>query len=363
MRAYGLKALRGEVAELRAATKGGRNWDLFITGSKIGKYIHHGALSREEVLADVLPAIDNNGLLKEDGRRRCLASLESGYRKAEGDALPDLEDRPLDGNKAKAGAKGANGAAHNGAGLNRHDGSARVEVREPEDEDAAEDTNVKPWPILNSTAAHGLVGQIARCATHASEADPVAVISTVLAWAAACFGRGRLYRVGDTLHHARLYCALVGDSSRARKGTSLGPVQRVFREAEKLLKAKGELPFPSGLPLNISHGLSTGEGLTAEVRNKRHVEDQAWAKDKRLLVIEREFGSILKQFQRPGNTLSTTMRTSWDGWDLGAIEFQERPSDRLDLARWVADLLLTANAAKQAKSDDDEEGGHSHERA
>ena len=91
---------------------------------------------------------------------------------------------------------------------------------------------VKAWPILGSTAAHGLVGEMAKLATLESEADPVAVMGTALAWGAAVFGRNRFYSVGDTLHHARLFCALVGASSRARKGTSLGPVQRIFGATE-----------------------------------------------------------------------------------------------------------------------------------
>ena len=185
-------------------------------------------------------------------------------------------------------------------------------------------SDVKPWPILESTAAHGLVGEIASLATRESEADPVAVMASALVWGGACFGRHRFYRVGDTLHHARLNCALVGESSRARKGTSLGPVQRIFREAESILHGRSTLPFPAGLPLNVSHGLSSGEGLTAEIRDKRDEEDTGWVRDKRLLVVEGEFGAVLRHFQRQGNTLSTALRTAWDGSDLGAMTKHNR---------------------------------------
>jgi hypothetical protein len=118
------------------------------------------------------------------------------------------------------------------------------------------------------------------------------VMATTLAWGGASFGRSRYYRVGDTQHHARFFCALVGETSRARKGTSLGPVQRVFRKAEDVLRARSTLPFPAGLPLNVSHGLSSGEGLVAEIRDKRDEDDQGFSEDKRLLVVEGEFGAV-----------------------------------------------------------------------
>ena len=188
--------------------------------------------------------------------------------------------------------------------------NARAREHEPE---------IREWPILGSTASYGLVGEIARCATATSEADPVAVMMTAHAWAAAAFGRSRFYRVGDTLHHARFAAVLVGASSRARKGTSFAPVQRVFRAAEAILRAKSELPFPSGLPLSVVEGLSTGEGLIAEIRDARNDEDKGAVTDKRLLVVEGEFGKVLHQFQRPGNTLSAVMRLSWDGSDLGVL--------------------------------------------
>jgi primase-like protein len=197
-------------------------------------------------------------------------------------------------------------------------------IRQSTEGASPEQASVKAWPILDSTAAQGLIGEIAKLATRESEADPVAVMATTLAWGAACFGRNRFYRVGDTIHHARLFCALVGASSRARKGTSLGPVERIFREAEGILRGRSTLPFPSGLPLNVSHGLSSGEGLIAEIRDERDGEEGGGVDDKRLLVVESEFGAVLRHFQRQGNTLSSTLRNAWDGRDLGTMTKSSR---------------------------------------
>jgi hypothetical protein len=176
---------------------------------------------------------------------------------------------------------------------------------------------VKAWPILRSKAKHGLVGEIASLATENSEADPVAVMMTVLAWSGALFGRNRYMSIGDDEHHPRLYGALVGSSSVGRKGTSLGPVRKIMAAVEGELQKKSTLPFPSGASLKVSHGpLSTGEGLIAAVRDKHSDDDDGGVDDKRLLCIESELGAALRACQRQGNTLSSVLRAAWDGWTL-----------------------------------------------
>jgi primase-like protein/uncharacterized protein DUF3987 len=178
---------------------------------------------------------------------------------------------------------------------------------------------LQAWPIMQSKAMHGIVGRIALLATENSEADPVAVMATTLAYAAAEFGRGQYTRVGDAVHHSRHFNALVGQSSRARKGTSFKPVERIFKRAElmRLERAhSSQAPFPSGLSLTVKPGpLSSGEGLIYAVRDAdgEGEDKDHGVTDKRLLVVEEEFGTALRMFQRQGNSLSTTLRTFWDG--------------------------------------------------
>ena len=175
---------------------------------------------------------------------------------------------------------------------------------------------ISPWPELAGPAFRGLAGEIAKAATENSEADPVAVVATALTFAGATFGRNRYYDVGDTAHHGRLFTALVGASSRARKGTSLDPVRKIFDTASDALREKSSLEFPSGLPLKIVYGLSSGEGLINAIRDKHDDADEDWIRDKRLLCIEGEFASVLKMGQRQGNTVGTVLRLAWDGWKL-----------------------------------------------
>jgi hypothetical protein len=95
MRAYAEAALDGERQILAGMPpNSGRNRRLFDVGCKLGKYVHHGLLSHEEVEDAVVGnACKANGLVDEDGLYACKKSLTSGLRKAEGDDLPFLPDR------------------------------------------------------------------------------------------------------------------------------------------------------------------------------------------------------------------------------------------------------------------------------
>ena len=190
-------------------------------------------------------------------------------------------------------------AVDNTAGATRVIGLAASSSEEPEIE-------ITDWPIMGSPASLGLVGEIAKLATLRSEADLTAVMGTALTWGGATLGRNRFFRVGDTIHHARLNCALVGKSGRARKGTSMAPVQRIYGAAERILQQQSTRPFPSGLSLKVSHGpLSSGEGLIYAIRDGDGEKDgEEGVLDKRLLCAEGEFGAALRAFQRQGNTLS-----------------------------------------------------------
>ena len=76
-----------------------------------------------------------------------------------------------------------------------------------------------------------------------------------------------------------------------------------------------------------THGsLSSAEGLIYAVRdqlvmmkNGKPVIVDSGVKDKRLLVVEAEFGSALKIMEREGNTVSGTVRHAWDRKDLAPM--------------------------------------------
>lgn len=162
-----------------------------------------------------------------------------------------------------------------------------------------------PWPHLARPALYGFAGEIVGAATANSEADPAAVLATFLTAVGIFLGRTPWIRVSDDLHHPRLFSAIVGQSARGRKGTSEGPIRRIFELAAPTVGALAWKPGP----------MSSGEGLIYNIRDGTG-DDDAGVTDKRLLIVESEFGSPLRAMRREGNTLSTTLRTAWDGKDL-----------------------------------------------
>ena len=160
------------------------------------------------------------------------------------------------------------------------------------------------WPSLEPEALWGLPGEIVNAATINSEADPVAVLATLLTHAGIFAGRGPAVRVGDDYHHARLFSVLVGQSARGRKGTSEKPIKRIASHVSEKLGPLAWVPGP----------LSTGEGLAYAIRDGDGREDgDPGVADKRVLIVEGEFGAALRAMQRQGNTLSTGLRCAWDG--------------------------------------------------
>lgn len=198
-----------------------------------------------------------------------------------------------------------------------------IQTEEPAEQTATEQTKAKPWPAdLDEAAYHGLAGEFVRAIDPHTEADNAAVLVQTLVCFGQLVGRGPHIKVEGDEHHANLNALIVGDSSKARKGTSYGRVKQPF---EAIPDA------PDGKKWSkVVHGLSSGEGLKWEVRDpieKSEMEGgtrvtkvvDPGVEDKRLLVVEAEFAQVLRQCARAGNTLSPTIRCAWDGSTLQSL--------------------------------------------
>jgi hypothetical protein len=121
-------------------------------------------------------------------------------------------------------------------------------------------------------------------------------------------GHGLHFMVGGVWHWTNLYCTVVGRTSRARKGTSQGPALAALRTFDHAWAAK------------VAGGLSTAEGLISAVRDPTYDGDgnvkDPGVPDKRLLVTETEFASVMKRMGQEGSTLSIVLRQAWDGEPL-----------------------------------------------
>lgn len=191
------------------------------------------------------------------------------------------------------------------------------------DDSPSEQAVIKGFPKLDETALYGLAGEFSKFATTSSEADPAAVLITMLTFAGAAFGTNCFVPVGPSKHYPRLFSAIVGASSRARKGTSLEPVRLLFDTMYKKHPTLDKLPVMSG-------PLSSGEGLIAAVRDpSEEMNDKGepvdkGVEDKRLLVTEAEFGGAIKIMRREGNTLSAVARQAFDTGTLAPMTKHHR---------------------------------------
>jgi hypothetical protein len=172
------------------------------------------------------------------------------------------------------------------------------------------------WPILAEEALCGLPGDIVEAIEPHTEADPVAVLSSLLAAFGNAIGRGAFFRVGADVHHLKLNIGLVGDTSKGRKGMSWGYPRELMRAADE-----------RWIDERVLHGLSSGEGLIYAVRDRLEGENRKGetvvldegVEDKRLLVLEPELASVLKVMSREGNTLSPVVRQAWDDGTLQSL--------------------------------------------
>jgi hypothetical protein len=169
-------------------------------------------------------------------------------------------------------------------------------------------TPIDTWPVMPEPAYHGLVGDVVRTIEPHTEADPNAILIQYLVAVGNAIDRGPFYQVEGDLHFPKLFCALVGATSKGRKGTSAGRVSQVMTPADQIWADHRN-----------QTGLASGEGLIHHVRdpvtkvNKDDIAEEvdAGVPDKRLMLQVEEFASTLAVMGRPGNTLSAVIRDAW----------------------------------------------------
>jgi hypothetical protein len=173
----------------------------------------------------------------------------------------------------------------------------------------AHDSQAPSWPSWERAVAdgalHGLAGELVRTLKPHTEADPAAILVQLLVCYGNVIGRRAHFTVEADKHYLNLYAVVVGTTSKGRKGTSWGQVRHQIEMADP------------GWRQRVASGLSSGEGLIWHVRDRTDEDDGV--QDKRLLVHESEFASVLKVMGREGNTLSPVLRDAWDTGDLQTL--------------------------------------------
>ena len=212
--------------------------------------------------------------------------------------------------------------------MSRHDGAEAVRdaIKNAEEVmlDSPSPTPELPhFPVMAKEAFCGLPGEIVHMIEPHTESDSVAVLLTLHAFFGNAIGRGPHYRVEGDEHGPNLFALLVGDTAKARKGTSAGRVRQFFKVADETWESRC-----------IHTGLSSGEGVIWAVRDPiikpvkkgkgikaKMVEEEVdhGIEDKRLMIQESEFAGALRVMQRDGNILSRVLRDAWDRGNLASM--------------------------------------------
>jgi hypothetical protein len=164
-----------------------------------------------------------------------------------------------------------------------------------------------PQPTLSEAALHGLAGSAVRTMAPHIEAHTAAILLQLLAAFGNVVGPGPHCMVGPTRHGLNLFVVLVGESSKARKGTSWNQIARLFSEIDR--------PW---LDTRVTTAPLTPVGLIYPLR------DQDSPTDRRLLALSEEFASVLQSLRRSKGQLSPLLRCAWDGGHLRTLD-RHRP--------------------------------------
>jgi hypothetical protein len=151
-------------------------------------------------------------------------------------------------------------------------------------------------------AFRGIAGKIVNLIAANSELCREAILAQFLVAFGNLVGRGPHRRQGG-IHYLNLFAVLVGDSGISRKGTSWTAIENLFEtvDLDWITKRKRD-SFQSGEA--IIHAVRDSSG------NKKTYDPGE--PDKRLLIVEEEFARLLQVANRPGNTLSATLRKVWE---------------------------------------------------
>lgn len=189
----------------------------------------------------------------------------------------------------------------------------------------------KKWPNqLNEKAFYGIAGEFVQLIEAHTESDSAGLLIQFLIMFGSIVGDNPHFTAEADIHHCNLFGVLVGDSSKGRKGASHGQVIRPFSSIDEDWSRTKE-----------QSGLSSGEGLIWAVRDQviernpikerggrileyQEVVSDPGITDKRLLVYEAEFASVLRMLERDGNTLSALMRQAWDSKTLQTLTKNSR---------------------------------------
>ena len=172
-----------------------------------------------------------------------------------------------------------------------------------------------PWPAPPAEAVfHGPAGEFVLRTEPHTESHPMALLSQFLVAFGTATGNSAHYAVEASRHHSNEFIVLVGPSSKGRKGSSWDHVEALIRDVDE--------PFVERC---IASGMSSGEGLIAEVADDNENGSSAHAKaqaDRRVGVRAGDEGA------RPRGEHTVARDPQRLGRQDAADDGQEQPAAR-----------------------------------
>lgn len=162
----------------------------------------------------------------------------------------------------------------------------------------AEASRPKPHPAVYQ----GWFGKTVKAFEPTTEADPVAILATLISGFSVMIGSRPRVVIHDDHHPLLVWSLIAGHTGSGRKGMSLNPVKKLIRIAD--------LDFYRDC---CTSGLSSGEGLVSAVADKEDEQDPG---GKKLFVMETEYSVTMARAGREGNTLGGVLRQAWEGDNL-----------------------------------------------
>jgi hypothetical protein len=155
--------------------------------------------------------------------------------------------------------------------------------------------------VFDEYALYGLAGEAVRTLATHTEAQPEAILLQLLAAFGNVIGPSPHCMVGPTRHALNLFVVLVGESSKARKGTSWNQIARLFAEVD-----------PAWTENRVTSARLTAHSLTGVMGHH--------AGDPRLLILAEELAAVLHTMGRSRSPLSPLLRSAWDGATLPLLD-------------------------------------------
>ena len=173
-------------------------------------------------------------------------------------------------------------------------------------------------PTLSEIAYYGLAGAIIKKLEPHTEAHPAGLLIEFLISFGNIVGRGPYYQVEDTKHFTNEFAVIVGETSRARKGTGKQRIRAIMQRVDsEWLLTRSVSGVGSGEKIiHLVRDAETKWIVSKKTGEGSYVKIDDGVADKRLCVNLGEFQGILQACHRADSLMSVVLRDSWDGVPL-----------------------------------------------